>query len=445
MKNTSNLINKKDLKTIKQKLHQIEKTYDRYFSPKKLKLKKAIGVIKTILFILFFLILTTVCLIALSYLVNIILKNKETEFLLTFSYALLSVSASAIIGVFVAIAIGLHSANEFFNQTESKLFYKIELVKTVDNLLIGIYSILYLLFGLGYGLFGQYINSVFEYAISLVMSSILLIRFLIYSRKNKYDRFLYFLEHSLYSRKKTDKDVMEDYILMLNFTVYKTKSVDSKPLLRISLKRINYLNSFIEEMGVMLIRNENVVKEQNIIEEYFLKFAKNIQTPIELFSLYLSVSEYLGIIEKNNNKNLLKDEINTKENLLKCLNNAIESVRLEINKLIIPVDDLPETIIYYLDFYKVILTHYPSLIYAPSVFVSILEIFANAINKKIDNKNEKLNELSTLNDEQLQNIKALTKKNLESEGVLVGKISSYSKNLNKNHEQTAKPIKEKTI
>lgn len=299
---------KKINKQVKAKIKQLERIDFDYFSISRQKRLKVFSILcKISLTILFFLLIGAL-LLALTLLISIYVIDKNKDVLLTIGYSFFGVSISIFLGIFVAIRIGLGSSNEYFNKTESTLFFRIKWLQFIDNALLSVYSALYSLGGLVFLFCSQYIESIVYPIVSIVSSIILLIRYINYSRKNKYERFKYYLLHSPDYQKTSPKEVISDHNLMLRVT--KDTDIDFKKLYSFLTKRVHHINYYIDDLEEMFSHDEDVSKEQNILEDFFIWYSKRIKTPFQFFSLVVSIQAYLELLIKHYSNDKCK-HINT--------------------------------------------------------------------------------------------------------------------------------------
>lgn len=435
------IIGNEDYKTIRKRLNKIKRIHSQYFSKSRLVFWKIVNVLKLIGLALLFFILISATVIVLSILINYFLGKKDDGTLMTISYALFGAAASATFAVPIAIAIGLHSSNEYFNQTESKLFFEMNVFPFFSNSLIAFYSFLYAISGFIFATVSKYTDSILNLTVSLIMSIILFCQFRTYSKKNKTDRFYYYLKHSIYSKKLNKSNVIEDYIVMLDVVGKHTNKGSLQLLSALAVDRIKYLERFQIELRNMIKEEQNVSWEQKIIEDLYIQQSKNLQTPIEFFAFHLSISMYISTLKNNLNPKLTKSFSKTISNMVCCLDYSVDRALTEVSKFIIPVDDLPESVLFYLDFHKTIFTEYAELTYSISSFLSTLSLFFKEIQQEAEQLDEDYKDKVEIINGKINELKQRINTNIDSESVLVKKIEKNVIGL----QEKIKQISEKNV
>ena len=104
---------------------------------------------------------------------------------------------------------------------------------------------------------------------SILFSLVLFIRFVIYSKKNKHERFRYYLLRSRDYSAISKKDKLADYLFILK-TLNKESKFSDKKISRQLSKRIYYIDNYVYELKLKIKRDENIILEQNILEEFFI-------------------------------------------------------------------------------------------------------------------------------------------------------------------------------
>lgn len=420
------IIGKEDYKIIRARFNKIKRIHSSYFSKRRLIFLKILNVFRVIGLVLLFAVIISTFVIALSALITHIFSEKDSETLLTISFTLFGAAVTAAFAVSIAIAISLHSSNEYFKQAESKLFFEMTLFPYFSNGLIAFYTFLYMASGLIYAVFSMYTNSILDLTVSLIMSIVLFCRFRAYSKKNRINRFHYFLKHSPYSKKLNKSNVIQDYIVMLDITGKNKNERNLKLLTTLVVERIKHIERFQIELQKMLDEEQSILLEQNIIEDLYIQQSKNVRTPIEFFALYLSISLYLSTLKKNGNSSLVKSHSKTILNLLLCLDNSIDRALAEISKFIVPIDDLPETSLFYLDFHKIIFTEYTDLTYSISLFLSALTMLFEEVERETKSLEADYGDKIKIISDKLDVLRQKNNTNIDSEYVLIKKMDKNS-------------------
>lgn len=368
MKSRSALLKTTEEKLAHQKLKQIDDVYNEHFSKKKLKRLTALGRIESVLSFLLTLLLILLVLLGISSLLHNSVKNVDTSLLITISYSLFGGALTLVVGVYAAIRISLGATNEYFNQPESKLFFNTYLIKYFDNGLIAADSFIYIVVGLVSALLTGYVDSFFQYSVSIILSIILFARFVVYSRKNKHERFRYYLTHSRYYSKISKKDKISDFIMMLD--VFDDKGVPiSDKFYKKTSERIYYTHQYINELKIKIKRDENIILEQNILEEFYVEYSKIIETPIQLFVLLIELQTYLNAI-LGSSSSLIKDASKTRENLCKALSYSLKAKAAKFVRLSFNIDDLPAFSSVLKDFHEIVFEKFTKIMVGQKVFVT---------------------------------------------------------------------------
>ena len=415
---------KHDLKSIKHKFKEIKSAYNKRFSLKRYYSLKLLNVFAIILKTIGMFLVPLFLYLLLAYISFILFSNRNITNLLNLSSILIGISSASMLSVFVAILISFGTSNEYFNCTERKIFFSIRFWLILDNSYLGLQSLIYVVFSLISIFQEDYILSITMSLLGIIFSAILLVRFLIYSRKDKYERFDYYLEHSLYRYRTNPYNLIKDYILVLNIFILQKKEINTSLLLGIASDRMKFLLIFINEIKIMIENNECIIKEQNIVEKYLLKRAKNIITPIEEHSLFFASLLYVNMLLKVDNLNLIKDVKATIKTLFDCYCVSLNSFQKNNRDLAIKIDDLPDSVIFYLDFFKVIPDQFHKLTYPYMLFSvsasGFLNIFVDISKKWTVDVSEYIKFIKNEN----ERIEILSKDMSHSEDVLLKRIKS---------------------
>lgn len=392
---------------IKNKIRIINRAYWNNFSLKRYYILKTFFVINQIIKFFFLLIVPFLIHMFIVLSTQAVLKDKDISFVYILSPIMIGLAATFGIGIFVAILIGLGSSNEYFNCTEVKMFFNIRFWFILDNSYIGFNSIYYLLISLVAIIIKDWVDVVALSFISILLSVFLLIRYRIYSHKNKYEKFEYYLKHSFHYRKLKAFDVIKDNSLMSNDLALKKKSLEDSIFIDIAIKRTDHFIHFINEMSLMMKRNENVIKEQNIIEDYIKTKANQVRTPIDAFCLYFIVLMYLNRISSCKDSNLIKNITLTRESIFECLQSIINSYRKQTNYLNLKIDDLPSSVAFYLDFYKIYMYKFSKFEYSRIFYITVLSFYLDAINSFINKTKINADEIINLLNDEISKAKQL--------------------------------------
>ena len=412
------LKNKNDKKMLAKKAKKVGAIYSNYFSKNRLKVYSVFGFIGNCLLFIASLILVFLVLAGMAYLLKKYFEKVDLNTFITATYALLGFALTLAVGVCFAIRISLGNTNEYFNQTESRLFFGVCLFKGIDNLLFGVYSFIYCVPGLIAALLGDYISAFGNGLVSIFFSLLLFFRFVIYSRKNKYERFSYYLTHSRYYSDISKKDKILDFMTVYDFVDHKGK-LNKKKVEKHVAKRSYYILEYISELNTKIERDENIVVEQNILEDFYGAFSKRIETPIQLLSLLIGVQEYLDYLSKA--KDGLRKDINkTKDNLIFVLDNVLQSKITSFSDLDLKIDDLPVFSTFAESLFKPLYNKNGKLLITQGIIISLYEQLLDVIENngvfgrvgKIDLSKEKttIEKYDKKKKQNLDSIKSFAKK-----------------------------------
>ena len=404
IKNNDTLLNNKKKKAI-------DRIYYKYFSVRALKTLKVLKTIKKVLQFLLSLVIVFIVLFAISYFFKTNTHGISDDTITTIAYSFIGMTLTIYVGVVLTIKISLKSNNEYFNQNESKLFFDICFWKPFNNQLLSLYSLVYFATALIYAFTKDFDNSLIYCAGSSISSIILLIRFLIYSNKNKYDRFYYYLKHSNIYYEFEKKDLLSDYSIIADSFIKENK-YNLKKITKAAKKRCFYIFVFIKELEEKINRNENVLIEQNILEESFVNISKQIESPIQGFSLLLIVSEYLKCIS-NCNQSIIKDAKKTKENILRILSYFLQSKSTNYLALHFEIKDFPNLILMTPKSFENMSNEIERIILVQKIYLIILQqyvdifkeysLFLKADETDYTKEIDIINEYNSINDSNLSN------------------------------------------
>ena len=368
----------------------ITKMYNKYFSKKRLKILKIFSfIIKTFQFLLQAFILPFLIVHCITICTSNLQIDEST--LITISYALFGVAVGMFLSIIIAIHLSLSSNNEYFNQVESKLFFRLRFFKLLDITTIAINAVFNIIIGFIYALQLHYVDSIVFYIYSIIVIFLFLALFCVYIRKNKHERFQFYLTHSVLYRSNSSLNMMIDYLYILHI-FEKNKDLKLEDFSLELKKRIYYINIYITEMSIKIVRDENVNFEQNILEEFFISYSRKIKSPMQLMSLLVQIKVYIDLIDQTNS-NLLKDKLKTRNNMHLILKNIITSRILKFFNLSYTFNENMYSYLLNLEFMNTVTIKYYTILSVQLFYVTIYKEyikFYETENLLTDEKNELL-------------------------------------------------------
>lgn len=358
-------LNKNERTRINSEFKNIRKYHNRYFSTTRFTLVK----FKYYFLIVLSYIFSFVFFVFVSSLITGFISTQsnklDSEVLTTLTMTMLGVSFSALTGIVVAIVFSLGTSDEYFNRREIFLFLDISHFKIISNLFLCINAIYTFTIGVICIFVNKYSDSLSYFFFTTLVTIYLFVRYLFYITKNKYDRFFYYLKHAGFYHEISKKELMADYITIISLA-YNNDDIDTSLVNKTVQIRVSYFFAFLEQIKKSTEREENVIKEQNIFEDFFLKYSLEIETPIQLFALLLITNDYIELLKKNNRGGLTKNSNLSLNNIVKIFDNSLNSPLISFSAKSFGVDNLPPIAVLFPDFRDVVMDKLKTIILVQS-------------------------------------------------------------------------------
>lgn len=421
MKNIHRIISKSERRMFARKRRQINRIYNAYFSNLRFRILDVLSKIRIVLGIFGEAFLIYILHFIITLVMAFFFENSDNAYLQNTSYTLTSISIGVFVGVVIAAMFSLGATNEFFNKTELSLFNNILLTKFVDNQLIAVYICLDSFGSLIMSLCHQYLFSITVAIISLGWAVILMFRAVIYFRKNRYERFGYYLVHSHLYEKSSIKARLYDYISMLEL-INNEGEYEFEQLYKLIAKRSHHIDIYLSELQTKIDRDESIAFEQNALEDFYIQFSNRIVTPIQLFSMVLFIGYYLDLLAKSN-QSQIKDIKKTRSNMIKCLNSALHSKAMAFANISIKIDDMPVYSLLIDSFRDLIFTKMVKIIAMQKAIVGLFKRFTDIL--ITHDAFSELEELDILKEREIvSKANEVSDENFESISILANKMEA---------------------
>lgn len=312
-------LNKKDYMFFRSELKTIKKNNGRYLSRRRAKFYRSFEMAKEILVLIIPLLFYT----SLLAVTIVLYKNNWGEFLQSVPHVvyetIFSLSTTLLITVVISnIVIGFRNNTEYFDENEFKIFLKLKVFNNQPIWLLLVMNVLYFALLIVSFFTNSFSSIIINSAYSSVYSIAIIIKFILFIRKNSIEKYFVYLDSSHSIPKMHRSAALERNIAFIELV--KNRKITAQELLsKIAIYDINYYTNFVSlliKLRDKYLLDESVIKEQNIIETYITAFSSTNPSITQLMNTSILVSLYdkyflstIGISDKRKNINSTIEKI----------------------------------------------------------------------------------------------------------------------------------------
>lgn len=326
------------------------------------------------------------------------------------------IAATIIVTVIFTLLFTLASSEEYFREKDLKRFFIIEPIRSITNFELIAQTIVFLVIAIIFSFINAR-SSIMFCAVSMIFVIYLFVRFLEFKCKHKYENYLYYLKNTGRMRKPRKYQVVYDYISFVDAISNSDK--DNVEALKNRLKVYKrYAMYSLDVMDKMMKDEESVVNEQVIIEKYLMYFSNIVETPAQLIALIDIISVYLNTLNKCRSKRIIKTISGSRETILKCFSNCLNSPIKNFLVYDLELDRLPGSAITEEWYNDLIVERSDDIIQAQGALVTIIK---NGFDKIIESSKIKFSE------KQISTVRSIIEKyenNQKNNAICFGKATN---------------------